>query len=307
MNHVPRTAVPGDEPALHALWSECFGPTAAHLPALYSLDPGRHRRTFVAARPDDGTPDAVVVVVPRLVRGADGVPRRVGGLGSVAARPAARGRGLIRALLGEAVRAMEAEGFAWSLLFTDTPRVYEGAGWRTFARMYAEGEPTRSAAPRSRYRVREAAPSELPRLHAAARPLTAVRTPEDWRVRVPSWYGPSALWLVAEHGTTTSRTPVGYAVSHRTSGQALSLAEFGSLPGTEDCLPALFAAHAAHACGEEAERIRVPLTPDAQPALPHLLQNPTWHTDRTGMVRDLHSPATAPEARGAAYWFGDAF
>ncbi|GAA2093574.1 hypothetical protein GCM10009801_60890 [Streptomyces albiaxialis] len=304
MSHVLRTAVPGDEPALHALWATCFGPSAAHLPALHALDPDRHRRTFVAARPGDGAPEAVVVVVPRLVRDADGAPQRVGGIGSVATLPAARGRGLVRGLLGEAVHAMRAEGFAWSLLFTGTPGVYEGAGWRTFARMYAEGEPTRRAPSRTGHRVREAAPSELPRLHTA-RPLTAVRTPDDWRVRVPAWYGPGALWLVAEH--PAARTPVGYAVSHRTGGQALALAEFGSLPGAEDCLPDLFAAHAAHACREGVERVRVPLTPDARPALPHLVQNPTWHTDRTGMVRDLRSPATAPEARGAAYWSGDAF
>lgn len=91
MSAVVRTASPADDPALAALWKRCFA--APHLSDLHALDPERHRHTFVAENAEGDGIDAVVVYVPRLIRDATGTPQRVGGIGSVATRPEARGRG----------------------------------------------------------------------------------------------------------------------------------------------------------------------------------------------------------------------
>lgn len=332
MTHTLRTARPEDEPALHALWATCF-PSGGHLPALHALDPDRDRRTFVArarqrrtgpgAGPGTGTGaatgvDAAVVVVPRLLRGPDGAPERVGGIGSVATHPSARGLGLVRALLAEAVHAMEAAGYAWSLLFTGTPGVYEGSGWRSFPRPYAEGALADSAegpaAPVPGVRVAKDG-DDLPALHAAAhatRPLTAVRTAEDWRVRVPSWYGPGAHWLVADDPATG--TAAGYAVAtHHRATRTLEVREYGVRPGADPaCLARLFAAHATAASAAGLTHARIPLTPEADPALGHLLPHPVLRTELSGMARALgaHADAaalSAPSAPGATHWHGDSF
>ncbi|WP_367437113.1 GNAT family N-acetyltransferase [Streptomyces celluloflavus] len=305
-----RTARPADEPALHALWAECFA-AAPHLPALYALDPGRHHRTFLAVR-ENGTVDAVVVYVPRDIVDADGTPVRVGGIGSVATRPEARGRGLVRALLQEAVATMRAESCAWSLLFTGTPRVYTGSGWRSFPTHLHEG--TLSSAPptRSPYRVRPARPADLPTLAGLARtraPLTAVRTGADWRTRLPAWYGPPRDWLVAQDPDTAR--PVGWAVAVHGEG-TVDVHEYAATgPGA---LAALFAAVAARArrAGLREARLRGPAPgPAVREALPHLMTGATARTEHTGMIRPLLTPPqhahAVPRAPGAVHWYGDSF
>ncbi|WP_353940904.1 GNAT family N-acetyltransferase [Streptomyces sp. HUAS MG91] len=306
-----RTATAADEPALYALWSRCFG-DAPHLPALYALDADRHRRTFVAAA-DDGSLDAVVVHVPRTVRDAHGAPHRIGGIGSVATRPEARGRGLVRALLAEATASMISEGCGWSLLFTGTPGVYEGSGWRTFARPYAEGP--LADAPDAPVGVREARPGDrapLARLqerHNARRPLSSVRSADDWRVRVPAWYGHDTLHLVAED---RAGGPRGWLVARIADGTAEVLE---AAVADDDCLGTLYAGLAvrARAAGAVRARTRLPDAPGAERALPRLLRAGAVArgTDTTGMYRPLLTPAGTVEqtltAPGAAYWYGDSF
>ncbi|MFD8570367.1 GNAT family N-acetyltransferase [Streptomyces sp. NPDC059639] len=308
---VIRTATPADEPALYALWSRCFG-DAPHLPALYALDDGRHHRTLVAAG-HDGTLDAVVVHVPRTVRDAHGAPHRIGGIGSVATRPEARGRGLVRALLAEATATMMREGCGWSLLFTGTPGVYEGSGWRTFARPYAEGPLADS--PDGPGDVREACPvdrASLARLQAADnahRPLSSVRSADDWRVRVPAWYGADTLQLVTEDGAGGLN---GWLVARIADGTAEVLE---AAVATDDRLGVLYEGLAvrAHAAGAVRARTRLPATPGAERALPRLLRADAVirGTDTTGMYRPLLTPARTVErtlnAPGAAHWYGDSF
>lgn len=306
-----RTATPADEPALYALWSRCFG-DVPHLPALYALDDGRHHRTFVAAG-RDGTLDAVVVYVPRTVRDAHGAPHRIGGIGSVATRPEARGRGLVRALLAAAAQTMTREGCGWSLLFTGTPGVYEGSGWRTFARPYAEGP--LATAPGVPGDVREARPGDraplarLQAVHNARRPLSSVRSAGDWRVRVPAWYGPGTLQLVAEDGSGGLR---GWLVARIADGVAEVLE---AAVADDDGPGTLYEGLAvrARAAGAVRARTRLPASPGAERALPRLLRADAVvrGTDTTGMYRPLLTPARTVEralaAPGAAYWYGDSF
>ncbi|MEV0280291.1 GNAT family N-acetyltransferase [Streptomyces sp. NPDC050610] len=305
-----RTARPADEPALHALWGECFG-SAPHLPALYALDPARHRRTFLAAR-DDGTVDAVVVYVPRDIHDADGAPLRVGGIGSVATRPEARGQGLVRALLQEAAAAMRAESCAWSLLFTGTPGVYTGSGWQTFPTHLREGALSGAPPGRSPYRVRPACPADLPylaELSCTAAPLSTIRTESDWRTRLPAWYGPTHGWLVAQDPHTAR--PAGWAAAAH-GGETVDVREYAAT-GTA-ALAALFAAVAARArhAGLRRARLRGPAPgPAVLGALPQLMTGVTVRTEHTGMIRPLLAPPehayAVPRAPGAVHWYGDSF
>ncbi|MEV0262414.1 GNAT family N-acetyltransferase [Streptomyces sp. NPDC050617] len=305
-----RTARPADEPALHALWDACFG-AAPHLPALYALDPGRHRRTFLAVR-DDGTIDAVVVYVPRDIRDAEGAPVRVGGIGSVATRPEACGRGLIRSLLQAAAATMRAESCAWSLLFTGTPGVYTGSGWQTFPTRLHEGALGNVLPGGSPYRVRPARPADLPhlaRLPRSARPLSTVRTEADWRTRLPAWYGPPREWLVAQDPDTGR--PAGWAVAAHDAG-AVDVREYAATgPGALAALFAAVAARARHA-GLRAARLRGPAPgPAVLEALPHLMTGVTVRTEHMGMIRPLLAPPehahAVPRAPEAVHWYGDSF
>ncbi|MFE7116684.1 GNAT family N-acetyltransferase [Streptomyces sp. NPDC057654] len=305
-----RTARPADEPALHALWAACFG-AAPQLPVVYALDPDRHRHTFLAVS-DDGTIDAVVVYVPRDIRDAEGVPVRVGGIGSVATRPEARGRGLIRALLQEAAATMRAESCAWSLLFTGTPGVYTGSGWQTFPTQLREGSLSETPPGRSPYRVRPAHPADLPHLaqpSCSSSPLSTVRTEADWRTRLPAWYGPLSEWLVAEDPATGR--PAGWAVAAH-GKRAVDVREYAA---TETgALTALFAAVAARARhgGLREARLRGPAPgPAVLEALPHLMTGATVRTEHIGMIRPLLAPPehaqAVPRAPGAVHWYGDSF
>ncbi|WP_328909007.1 GNAT family N-acetyltransferase [Streptomyces sp. NBC_00234] len=304
-----RTAVPADEPALSALWRLCFD--APQISRLYALDPDRHRRTFLAE--SDGRIDAVVVYVPRTIRDAHGVPQRVGGIGSVATRPSARGRGLVRRLLSEAERTMTAEGCAWSLLFTATPGVYRSSGWREFPSTYVEGTIAPAAGDPAVFRVRAATAADagavaaLHAAHNATRPLSSLRGPEDWAVRVPAWYGPLDRSLVAEH--PVSGETVGWLAAGCV-GECVEVREFA---GAAECLGDLFAAVAAQGreAGADRVRVRLPDAPDAGTALPRLLRNARTHEEHVGMARPLLAapgPVLATvTAPGAVHWYGDCF
>ncbi|OKH92234.1 GNAT family N-acetyltransferase [Streptomyces uncialis] len=319
-----RTARPGDDDALLTLWAECF-PGVRRLPALHALDPGRYHRTFVAARAD-GTLDAVVVYVPRSVRDANGTPHRIGGIGSVATRPEARGRGLVRALLSAATDTMTDEGCAWSLLFTGTPGVYRGSGWTEFARPTTEG---RLAAPHTvpsapgetptPHRVRAVTPADTPALarlqsaYNATRPLTAVRGPDDWRVRVPALYARPCWSLLAEDPADGTLT--GWLVARPAAPGRTDVLETALHPGHPDALGALYTALAdrVRAAGHTRVRVLLPPSPAVTEAEPRLLAPGTVTTgaDTSGMARPLLAPRAAVTrtvtAPGAAHWYGDSF
>ncbi|MBO4204610.1 GNAT family N-acetyltransferase [Micromonospora echinofusca] len=304
-----RSATPADVPSLLATWAESFA--GADVGLLWARDPGRLPRTFVAVR--DAEVLAAVYYLPRRVRDAAGHVDLVGGVANVATRPSARGQGHVRRLLDLAGAAMAADGCAWSLLFTGTPEVYRSSGFRSFTLDYRSGRPVRPAAPLvPGWSVRPAPLADWPeiapvhRAFNARRPLSTVRTADDWGRRVPFWYAPPAELLVArQHGQVG-----GYLVTQR-SDDRLRVAEAAVWPGQEDALAALFAAVAARAgsAGVTCIEARLPADPAIELALPCLLTDPVTETDTTGMVRPVHATPehltallTAP---GAFHWPGD--
>ncbi|MEU9094410.1 GNAT family N-acetyltransferase [Streptomyces sp. NPDC048428] len=310
MSALIRTATAADDPALAALWHRCF--EAPHIAALHALDPERHRHTFVAESADGGGIDAVVVYVPRLIRDAAGTPQRVGGIGSVATRPEARGQGLVRLLLAAAERTMTAEQCAWSLLFTGTPRVYRSSGWQEFGSTCTEGTITPTAVPGA-FPVRAATPQdavEVAALHHAynaSRPLSSLRATEDWAVRVPAWYGPVEDSLVAVDPASGALT--GWIVAQHV-GDCVEVREFA---GAAECLGALLAAVGSRgrAAGLTRARVRIPGAPGVTAALPALLADARQVTEHVGMARPLHATPASVRATvtapGAVHWYGDCF
>ncbi|MGW6457109.1 GNAT family N-acetyltransferase [Streptomyces sp. NPDC055078] len=305
-----RTATPADEPSLHALWHTAFG--TAPVAELWARDQGRHRRTFVAA--DGGRVLSAVHYQPRPIRSAAATVERVGCLGSVATLPEARGRGHVSALLTQAVRTMTDDGCAWSLLFTGTPRVYEGAGWRTFTASGWTGPLAPEAgSPAPDPRVRPARPSDLPALrdgYDAHRPLTTVRTPEDWQHRVPVWYDPAVTeTLVAQ---APDGRPTGFLVLRHRDDTAL-IAEIALSADAPSVARALLSAAAgrARAAGHSTADVRLPPDDAVVTALPALLADARPVEHRTGMYRTLHADPAAVRATvtapGAVHWHGDSF
>lgn len=289
-----RAAVPADRAGIYAVWSAAF--TAPRLVPLYETDDGRFTRTFVAEGAEKV--EAVVYWLPRRLRTADGGSELVGGVANVAALPAARGRGHIRNLLALAAESMAAAGCAWSLLFTGYPGVYEGSGWKVFRQRRVRGP---LAAPRvspSSSSVRQASLAEWPLLaelydrHNASRPLSTVRTCDDWRQRVPLFYG-APVDLLLDEGS-------GYVAVrwHATSVELLEVAGH---------LPPLLSRVAAEAAGRGITEGSARLTPD-DPALPYLLAEAHVVHDTSGMARPLaRDPSVTLNAPNAVHWRADNF
>ncbi|MEU6607307.1 GNAT family N-acetyltransferase [Streptomyces shenzhenensis] len=311
-----RTATPDDEASLADLWRTAFG--AAPVAALWRRDPGRHGRTFVAV--EDGRVLSVVHCLPRPIRSAAGTVERVGCVGSVATLPRARGRGLVKRLAADAAEAMTAAGCAWSLLFTGTPGVYRSAGWETFPAPSWHG-PLPAAVPAAEHAgVRAAAPGDLPRLMALRdrfdrdRPLTTVRTEEDWRGRLPHWYDGSCVTLVTERtGGGGAAEPGGFVVARLLPERAeiVEIALAGPAPSATAHALLAAAAARARAAGRTGIVVRLPDVPAVRGAVRRLLPSAEAVTEHTGMARPLLAPRAAVRATvtapGAMHWFGDSF
>ncbi|GLX10805.1 GNAT family N-acetyltransferase [Microbispora sp. NBRC 16548] len=301
-----RTVRADEAASLYALWERAFG--ASHVVPLYEQDEGRLDRTFVAV--DATGVLAVVYWLPRQVRDARSGVQPVGCLSSVATRPDARGRGLVRRLLATAADAMTAAGCAWSLLFTGTPGVYAGSGWRVFDRPRVDGRFAAGAPADAGWTAEPVGLGDWPVLAALhdryddRRPLTTVRSAGDWIGRVPVWYGPPhEILLVHERGT-----PMAYAVVDWSAGDVVEVA----LAGDGAAAPLLRAVAAeARARGVRSGRLRAPLDPPVRAALPLLFEEWERRGERTGMARPLlleeAEVRAVVEHPRAVHWTADYF
>ena len=112
------------------LWTKVFGVGAWLFQSLHESTANRKpKHTRVAVQ--DGRVVATVDIFLRHLRGVDGTPLLVGGIGSVATHDDARKQGHSGRLLEQAIAVMEMEGCDWSFLFTGVNAHYEKYGWHT--------------------------------------------------------------------------------------------------------------------------------------------------------------------------------
>ncbi|MGN6428923.1 MAG: GNAT family N-acetyltransferase [Leifsonia sp.] len=294
----PRTAAAEDEDAVVALWDEAFGEPG--MAPLWRLDPV-HRSWTLVAEDGDGITGALYLVDQRR-RTATGRVARVLGIANVAVAQRARGRGIARELMDDAVAFGRRAGYDWALLFTGTPGVYAGSGFLPFRqhrRVEGVVSDADAAGPLGVQRT-PIASADLSGLAAAYdttcadRPLTAVRDDLGWR-RAAGWYA----------GATVYTHRAGYAVARPESAEVLEAA------GHPDALAALGHAVRADLLAAGAATVTAHL-PAGEP-FDALLATVVAHGDRpdddTGMFHPLDSGADAVRATvehpRAHHWTGD--
>jgi len=178
---------------------------------------------------------------------------RVGGIGSVASAPDARGLGLPSALLNDCIDVMTRERVALSFLFTGIPAFYERLGWRIVLQPSIEADAPGpiTASERRGYRIRRITHDDLPALLSIYREATAgstgaiVRTVGTWR-DAQSWLGEDPPGcLVAE----VSSRPVAY-VRSRSREYGYHVLELEHRRGHEAAVDVLLAAAAKRAAAK---------------------------------------------------------
>ena len=215
----------------------------------------------------DGSPVSVVQIFDRPMRIGDCVVR-LGGVGSVGTLPEHRRSGHSLAVLRDAARYMEAEGYDLSFLGTGVPAHYARAGWvqhPTYSYEVELGTELKGTSP-------DAAPGEQvasvavepfdPERHLGeviaifeafnrARTGTLVRTGEYWR-RLPRWrpYDLKRCWVARSESRLQA-----YLFATEPD-----VVEFGCHPGDEGALAGLVrhALAAAASAGKERLSARIP-------------------------------------------------
>ncbi|WP_348789140.1 GNAT family N-acetyltransferase [Leifsonia sp. NPDC080035] len=295
---VPRAAAVEDEDAVVALWDEAFGEPG--MAAQWRLDPV-HRSWTLVAEDADGIAGALYLVDQRR-HTATGRVARVLGIANVAVAQRARGRGVARELMDDAVAFGRRAGYDWALLFTGTPGVYAGSGFLPF-RQHRRLDGVLADAAASgplgveRAPIRAIDPAALAAHYDAAcadRPLTAVRDGLGW-ARAAGWYA----------GATVYTHRSGYAVARPQAGEVLEAA------GRSDALAAIGHAVAAdlRAAGVTSVSAHLPAGEPFDALLATVVADGDRPDDDTGMFHPLDSGADAVRATvghpRAHHWTGD--
>lgn|GEM_PF-1903559 len=131
MGTVYRAAKRAELGKIVELWSEVFGVENNFFRSLLEADPTNTLGHTRVAVDDHGTILSTVQVFRRTKLGLDGRIDRIGGIGSVATRPEARGKGYSHRLLSEAIVLMREESYDYALLFTGINDFYARLGFRT--------------------------------------------------------------------------------------------------------------------------------------------------------------------------------
>lgn len=332
---------PPELPALIDLRAAALDTSPAELELVLTdfgqeLDPSQ--RTLVAVD-TDGTLLATVGYWLRERRGLDGASQRVGHLYGVATRPEARRQGHASHLLERALAAMQAEGCAWSVLFTreEARPLYARAGWRSFpsSRAYGTLAATRPPLPEgylaSLFDPRHEAGGweQLAAVYAAynrARPLTVVRSLAYWR-SYAAWMFDD--WLTHHRAVVVGlrrsggAALCGYALVHyydqaptESDENWFIVTELGADPDDPEALPALLAAignEATHR-GVAKGTFEMPVEPEAMRLLQqHLVAVGHEHQPGSLMARPIAPSWTESDlaalfaAPGAMAWRLDGY
>lgn len=123
-----RTLTPEEMPTAVQLWVDVFGVEAPFFQTLLDGDPpgGISVGAF-----EDGKLVSSVHVFIRWFRNREGLPQKVGSIGSVSTLPEARKKGYSGKLLELAIQEMEARDCVWSYLGTGVNDHYARYGWRS--------------------------------------------------------------------------------------------------------------------------------------------------------------------------------
>lgn len=256
----------------------------AELPQVYDLleaaFPEARRATFVAQTEADSTfrlrhgrlavADGRIVGYVRIfartmmVRGQ---PVPVGGIGSVATHPDARGSGIATALLHDAIARMRRGGMQASFLYTGIPGFYERLGFHIVREPQFEAGASEVAAlpDAGLWDLRPLRDADVPRMLAIYRRASAgstgavVRTARTWR-DAGSWLDedPGGCFVAERNGVV-----VAYLRSRCRTRVRHEVLESECLPGHEGAIATLLSAVGRRAV-EHGERI-VALVPDGHP------------------------------------------
>lgn len=228
------------------LWSEVFGVETAFFRSLLEAEPLRPTgHTRVAVDPK-GRILSTVQIFTRQKRGRGRSVHRVGGIGSVATRPDARGQGLATRLMEDAVRLMREEGFAYSLLFTGINDFYAPMGFRTVKNGRAVGRIAsgpilkRMEWIRPETQIPARALAAMRRAYTyvhAERPLSDPRNLREWRTAVAYRLAGRYYDLYLHQGNL--RDPLAYC-SVRWGADTLEVNEWGYEAGGEKFVGEIF-------------------------------------------------------------------
>jgi predicted N-acetyltransferase YhbS len=199
---VYRSMRPGEREAVLGLLEAAFD-TREVFERYFEHDPALQPRDTLLAL-DAGRPVACVQVFSRSVR-LRRQEAALGGIGSVAAHPDWRGRGLATRLVTDALGAIRARGRPIALLFTTRFGFYERLGFRQISqRMFrirtAGGEPAPDL------RVRDFAATDLPRVrelydtYCDGLSGCTLRDAAYWEAQLRFGASPRARFRVAERG-----------------------------------------------------------------------------------------------------------
>ncbi len=294
MNPVFRALHPEEQAECLDLWARVFSPSHDYFERYFRDPLWQPHYTRVCEVGDRLV--AAMQMVRRPVRLRNGQTLWMAGIANVATLPEYRGRGFASHLLQDLHAVMDAEEFAFGLLFTGIHDFYGRHGWERLPLPLYEATPALTDLAGWRFRVAE--PDDLPFIQRwyeafySDHPLSAQRDDAYWRIWTrwddPKW---RSKFYLAEDSSGTARGYVALETHYATDSQgnrvvrAISLAELGSASGDTDTRRALigFASQTAHMAGASLE-IYLPET-DIQQLVRPMLPDVQWLGQGSAMVR----------------------
>jgi predicted N-acetyltransferase YhbS len=276
------------------LWARVFSPSHDYF-ERYFRDP-HWQPDYTRVCVVDGRLVAAVQVVRRPVRLTNGATLWMAGIANVATLPEYRGHGYASQLLRDLHAVMDAEDFAFGLLFTGIHDFYARLGWERLPLPLYQATPVPVDLGGWRFRVAD--PDDMPRLQRwydafyADHPLTVARDDAYWRIWTrwddPTW---RAKFYLAEDPAGTPRGYLALETYHGNDTQGnrivegIGLAELGADPDDTEAVRMLigFASQTAHLAGARLD-IFLPEA-DIQRWVRPLLPDVRWVGQGSAMVR----------------------
>jgi predicted N-acetyltransferase YhbS len=246
-----RTLSVDEYPEAVRLWTDVFRVEEGFFTSL--LEGGSEGDNVSVAAIEDGAIVSSVHVFMRRIRDRDGVPLKVGGIGSVSTHSDHRKKGHSGRLLTLALEAMEREGCVWSFLGTGVNDHYARYGWRTVSTPELWGTIRGDVTGKAKLLTPDNATLEamtpLYEAASAKRPLATVRSDQAWRTAVRYRLSPERGFLL---GTYSDERLVAYVAVANFWGKWVIV----DVAGEEAAFPTLFAAAATEFRARNVQDVR---------------------------------------------------